>query len=239
MYSSIDLGRILQVFVIQGIIALFFLYLIFRILQRSRKRINLLFALAYMFVLIGLINNMVYAFIRNEPVLIIMNFITNYTITFGLIFLTLFNLLILFSGKKIDTLKQVIIIISYGTVLFLQILFLPFGGLTANESTDWRALWSFPYYLYVILVITFGSVIPTLFLSVRIYMDMEEPDLKQRWIYFIVGALGIIMYMYGVFTVDLFNDALIRFIWAAISLTIVLWVYLMYYGVGRQLSKPS
>ncbi len=232
-----NLGQFIQVFIIQGIIALFFVYLIFRILNRGQKRINLLFALSYVFVLIGLVNNMIYSFIRNEPILIIMNFVTNFSITFGLIFLTLFNLILFYSETRIDTRKQVVIIVLYGAILFLKVLFLPFGGLSANETTNWRILWSFPYYLYVTLVITIGSVIPTFYLSFRIYFEMKEPELKKKWIFFIIGALGIIIYMYGVFTVDLFNDMLIRFIWTLISLTIVLWVYLMYYGVGRQLTS--
>ncbi|TFF96554.1 MAG: hypothetical protein EU547_06305 [Promethearchaeota archaeon] len=237
IYNQFDIGRILQVFFIQGLIALFFLYILYQILKRGRKRINILFAFAYLFVLIGLINNMVYAFIRNEPLLIVLNFITNFTVTFGLIFLTLFNMLIFFSEKKIDTKWQITIIIIYGAILFLQILFLPFGGIIANESTNWKALWSFPYYLYVITVISVGSIAPTIIISIQIYLEMHEPELKQRWVYFIIGALGVVFYMYGVFTVDLFNDTLIRFIWSLISLTIVLWIYLMYYGVGRQLSS--
>ncbi|TXT67707.1 MAG: conserved membrane protein of unknown function [Promethearchaeota archaeon] len=234
---QIDFGRILQVFVVQGIIAIFFIYLIFQILKRNRKKINVLFALSYVFVLIGLVNNMIYAFIRDSDVLVAMNFITNFSITFALIFLMIFNLILLYSEKKITTPKQTIIILLYGGILFLQILFLPYNGIIVNEETNWRSLWSLPYYLYIILVISVGAVIPTIYLSVRIYFDMEDEALQKRWLYFIIGAIGLFIYMYGIFTTDLFVNQLFRLIWTLISLSIVIWVYLMYYGVGRELES--
>jgi hypothetical protein len=235
MYQ-LDIGRIIQVFVVQGIIALFFVYLIFRILSRKRKRINFLFALAYLFVLIGLVNNMIYSFIRDSFILIIMNFITNFSVTFALIFIMLFTLLLLKSETKVNTSKQLIIIGVYGVILFLQILFLPFDGMIINEETNWKALWTFPYYLYVIIIASVGAVIPTLYFSLRIYLEMKDTDLRQRWQYFIIGAIGLFFYMYGVFTVDLFNNDLLRLIWSLISLSIVVWIYFMYYGVGRALN---
>jgi uncharacterized membrane protein len=86
-------------------------------------------------------------------------------------------------------------------------------------------------------VASIGAVIPTIYYSIRIYYEMEDPNLRKRWLYFIIGVIGLFIYMYGVFTTDLFNNQMLRFIWSLISLTIIIWIYLMYYGVGRKLSS--
>ncbi len=232
-----DISRIIQVYVVQGFIAVFFLYLAYNIFKRDRKRLNLLFGLSFIFVTIGLINNMIYALIQFELALLVFNFITNFSVGFGLIFLTIFNLILLRSEKVITVKVQNLIILVYGILLFSMIIFLPLGGMTINETTNYRAVWSLPYYLYVIIVISIGGVIPTLITSVIIYIQFTDVDLKKRWKYFIIGTSGLYIYMYGAFTTNLLNIELLRLIWSVVSLSIVIFIYLMYYGVGRQLER--
>ncbi|MFX1393222.1 MAG: hypothetical protein ACFFAH_06550 [Promethearchaeota archaeon] len=234
---QMDLARFIQVYVVQVIIAAFFLFLAYKILKRGKKRLNLTFSGLYVFIALGLIVNCIYAPITDESVVLILNFITNFCVAFGLVFLTVFNLILLYSEKIITKKKEAIIISIHGALLMISIVFLPFGGVTINESTDWRPVFSLTYFIYFMLVITVMAAIPTLFTSFKIYREFEDKQLKKKWLFFIIGTIGLYIYMYAAFTANFLNIPTFRLILSFFGLTVVLWVYLTYYGVGRQLEE--
>ena len=61
VFFQLDTTRIIQVYVVQGIIAVFFLYLAYKILKRDTKRLNLIFRLGFISAGIGLLINFIYA----------------------------------------------------------------------------------------------------------------------------------------------------------------------------------
>ena len=164
---QMDLARIIQVYVVQVIIAAFFIFLAYKILKRGKKRLNVTFSCLYIFVALGLIVNCIYAPMTDESVVLILNFVTNVFVVFGIIFLTIFNLILLYSEKVITKKKEIIIISIHGALLLLSIVFLPFGGITINESTNWKPVFNLPFFIYLMVIITVMGVIPALFTSYK------------------------------------------------------------------------
>ena len=115
-----DVVRILQVYLIQGLVFLFFVYLSILILKRDKKRLNRIFSGFYILISLGLLFNFIYAPLRSDDlvsVIEILNFVTNYCLLLGPIFLVVFQLILLKSEKVITEKKQLIIILSYSVVL--------------------------------------------------------------------------------------------------------------------------
>jgi hypothetical protein len=236
MAIELDLARILQLFVIQLIIALFFVYLAFRILKKNKSRLNISFSLFYILTAIGAFINIIYSVIDNEIAVTTLNFITNFCVSFSLIFLYTTNQIILKSEVVFTKKDQLKITVLYGILLFLTVLFYPFGqGVIINESTNWKPLWKLPFFLYVVAIDTIIATIPILLTSIKIFREFKDEDLKKRWIFFLIGLGGLFAYMYGVFLNNFLNQSLFRTIFTIYSLTVVLWVYLIYYGIGRQI----
>ena len=55
-FQQLSLGRIITVYVAQGVILVIFLYIAIRILQRDRKRLNVIFSGLYLFPVVGVIH---------------------------------------------------------------------------------------------------------------------------------------------------------------------------------------
>ncbi|TFF90021.1 MAG: hypothetical protein EU548_05160, partial [Promethearchaeota archaeon] len=168
MSTNLDLTMILQIFVVLPITGLFFLYLIIKILRKNHSRLNISLSLLYILTGLGILLNLIYSLIRNDIIVVVLNFITNFSTCFGLIFLFSTNQIMLKSEIIFTKTKQALIVTFYGILLFLMIIFYPFGGgVTINESTDWKPVWNFPIFIYLTLVITICAVIPIIITSIR------------------------------------------------------------------------
>ena len=236
MAIELDLARVLQLFVIQLFIGLFFLYLIFKILKKNKSRLNITFSLFYLFPAIGLFLNIIYSLIDSEIIVLLLNFLTNFSISFGVIFLYNTNKIILESGVVYSKHEQLKIVILYAILLFLMIIFYPFGqGVIINEGTNWKPVWKLPFFIYLIAILTIFALIPVLRTSIKIYGAFKDEDIKKRWRFFLIGVIGLFVYMYVGFLNNLINDDLFRIIFSIFGLTFIIWVYLIYYGIGRQI----
>ncbi len=125
------LVRFFQIYIIQGLLFVLCVVLGYRTLKRNRNRLNLVFAGFYICIAIGLFLNFVYAPLQMpglQVVVLFLNFLTNYFLTLGAIFFVIFELILIKSEKSITTKVQVLILVIYGLVLFIMILFLSFGG---------------------------------------------------------------------------------------------------------------
>jgi len=231
--------RFFTIYVAQGFMCLFFLFLAFKILRRDRKRLNVIFSGFYISSAIGLIINFIYAPLTDESVVLMLNFLTNFFIFYSPIFIVVFELILLKSEKVISTSKQLIILIIYGIAMFCMILFLftPDFGVTLNAGTDWSPVWSVPFFLYVVVIETIG-ILPALYLSFQIYKKFEDEILKKKWKFFIFGFCALAIFMYGIFISNTLNIPTFRTIIGVVGLMLaLLGASLMYYGVGRQIEK--
>jgi len=86
--------RALTVYVAQGLICVFFIFLAYKILKRDRKRLNIIFSGFYLSAAVGLFVNFIYAPLDPldfESVILFLNYITNFGIFYSPIFLVVFN----------------------------------------------------------------------------------------------------------------------------------------------------
>lgn len=229
--------RIITIYVAQGFMCLFFLFLAFKILKRDRKRLNVIFSGFYISPAIGFIINFIYAPLTDVSVVLMLNFLTNFFIFNSSIFIVVFNLILLKSEKAITTRKQLIILIVYSIAMFSMIgfLFIPGFGVTFNEN--WSPIWSFPFFIYLLVIETIGTI-SGLYLSFQIYKKFEDEILKKKWKFFIFGLSFIYIFMYGIFISNTLNIDIFRTIIGVVGLILALvGAYLMYYGVGRQIEK--
>ncbi len=236
VFFQLDTTRIIQVYVLQGIIAAFFLYLAYKILKRDTKRLNLMFSLGFISSAIGILINFIYAPLTNEAVVVVLYYISIFVMFLFGAFFVVFVLMLLKSEKVITTKKQAIFIIIY-FVAELCSVFIP-DGITINASTEWKPVWSVVFFVYFIAVIVILGLIPTLYYSIQINKRFEDELIKKKWKYFIYGIIGIYAFAIGTLFSNTLNVQAFRTIWSLIALILVIASpLLMYYGVGRQIEK--
>ena len=228
-----DLARFLQIYVIQGGFTVFFLYMAISVLRRGKKRPNLYLSGFYLLTAIGGLINIIYANIFVESIVYILHFITYYVLCYSLIFLLIFTLMILKPIARINTKLQITLLILVGIVL-LGLLIIP-GGIQINQSTNWKPNWSWGFFMYSVIVCSSILIIPTSYYSIRIYSKFENQHLKKKWKYFLIGMIAYFFLYYGTSFSNTLNNDNFRLVWSLISLPTLIALYLIYYGVGRQL----
>ncbi|MBA7566290.1 hypothetical protein ES708_07981 [subsurface metagenome] len=234
---QMSMTRFITIYVAQGFMCLFFLFLAFKILKRDRKRLNVIFSGFYISPVIGFIINFIYAPLTDVSVVLMLNFLTNFFIFYSSIFIVVFNLILLKSEKVITTRKQLTILIVYGIAMFSMIGFLFFPGFGVTFNENWSPIWSFPFFLYVVVIETIG-LFPALYLSFQIYKKFEDEVIKKKWKFFIFGLCSILIFLYGIFISNTLNIDIFRTLIGVVGLILaLLGAYLMYYGVGRQIEK--
>jgi len=231
--QGIDLPRFIQIFIVQGFFGFFFLFVIYKILKREHKGINLILSLFYFSSAIGVIINIIYAFIFNELVVFILHFITYYLLCFSLIFLLIFVLILWKSEKVITVPAQIAIILIFGLALVGSI-FIP-GGIMINAYTNWKPIWSWLFFIYSTSICSLLAIFPTIFISLRIYLKFEHQELKKKWKYFLIGIFACFFLYYGTSLSNTLASPAFRFIWSIISLPTLINLYFIYYGVAKQL----
>jgi len=238
---EMSISRAITVYVAQGFICFFFIYLAYKILRRDRKRLNIIFSGFYLSAALGLFMNFIYAPldpVEFEKVILFMNYLTNFGIFYSIIFLVVFDLILLKSEKVITLKKQLVILITYGIAMFCMILFVYVEGLGVKIDTESSSPhWMFGFFLYLLII----ESIPTglfFYFSFQIYKKFEDEQLRKKWKFFIFGATALIIFMYGIFVSNFLNDSTFRLVMGAIGLILAITGgYLMYNGVGRQLEK--
>jgi len=241
LYQGMTIPRAITVYVAQGFICLFFIFLAYKILKRDRKRLNIIFSGFYLSAAVGLLTNFFYAPLdplEFEPVILFMNFITNFGIFYSIIFLVIFDLILLKSEKVVTPIKQLVILITFGIAMFCMIFFVYVEGWGVEIDPDsWSPHWMPAFFIYLLII----ESIPTglfFYLSFQIYKKFEDEQLRKKWKFFIFGAVALIIFMYGIFISNFLNDPTFRLIMGAIGLILAIaGGYLMYNGVGRQLEK--
>ncbi|HEY0087767.1 MAG TPA: hypothetical protein VGB37_02925 [Candidatus Lokiarchaeia archaeon] len=229
---QLTFGRIFQVYVIQGFLCVFFCFLAYKIIKRNKKRLNATLSAFYLSVALAMALNMIYASLQIEFIVKTLNLTTNYCLCIASVFLMMFNLIMYKSQKVITQKIEIAIILIFGCLLLLK--FLIPNNITINETTNWIPVWNLTYYIYVIIILTAANIITT-YLAFKIYYDIEDKQLKKKWLLFMIGIFGLYIVLYGAFTANILDILIFRTIWNYYSLTIVLWASLIYFGVIRQL----
>jgi len=228
-----DISRFIQVFVVQGSFGLFFLLMAFRVLRREAKGLNNILASFYILTGVGVIINIIYVNIFIESVVLILHFLTYFLLCTSLIFLLLF-ILILYKSENVINVKMKLLLIIIFSILLLILWFFP-GGMTINDTTNWKPEWSVPFLVYSYIVCTIVVIGPSIFYSLKMYQRIEDNELKKKWKYFILGIISYFLLYYGTSLSNTLADPNFRFIWSILSLPTLVALYFIYYGVAKQL----
>ena len=228
-----DIARFLQIYIIQGGFALFFLIMAFTVLKRGRKRTNLYLSAFYLSSFIGGFTNIIYANIFDKTIVYILYFITYFSLCFSMTFLLIFVTLLLKPPEVIGKKIQILVLII-DAIFLLSLLMIP-SGIIIDENTFWKPNWNWNFLLISIIGWSSIVIFPTSYYSLKIYSKLGNKHLKKKWKYFLIGISAYFFLYYGTsFSNTLHND-IFRFIWSLISLPTLVALYLIYYGVGRQL----
>ncbi|MFX1238476.1 MAG: hypothetical protein ACFE8P_12250 [Promethearchaeota archaeon] len=132
--------------------------------------------------------------------------------------------------------KQIIVFTIYAIISFLLLL-IP-GGITIDETTDWRPLYSYLLFVVLLIYATAALIIPSFIFSIKIYKSFEDEIVIKKWKYYFIGYCGFAFSFYGWMVYNTITDPLVRVIWSIISGVILIPSgILMYLGIGRQLQK--
>ena len=230
--QTMDIARFIQIFMVQGLAGLFYLFIAYKILKRERKGLNLILSSFYICVAFAVIINVIYAFIFVEEIVYILHVTTYYLLCFPLIFLLVFVLILLKSEDVFTPKFQLILIIVFG-ILLVGLWLIP-NGVTINESTNWKPDWSLTYLLYSLIVCSL-SIFPTIFLSLKLYRKFEYKGLKKKLKYFLIGISGYFFLYFGTSISNTLNDPTFRIIWSLLSLPMLVSLYFVYFGVAKNL----
>ncbi|MBY9003816.1 MAG: hypothetical protein KGD73_07580 [Candidatus Lokiarchaeota archaeon] len=232
MAQGLDLSRFIQVFIVQGVAGLFYLFIGYKIIKRDRKGTNIILSTYYFLIAIGAILNIIYVNIFNETIALVLHFTTYYLFCLSLIFLLLF-VLILFKSEEIITFNKQVTIFTIFALLLIVLWFIP-GGIKLNE-VSWKPEWSWSFFIYSIVICSSIAIGPTIYISFKIYRSFQKDVLKKKWIFFLVGIFGYFYLYYGTSLSNSLADPTIRLIWSIISLPTLITIYFIYYGVAKQL----
>ncbi|MFX1390346.1 MAG: hypothetical protein ACFE9Z_09810 [Promethearchaeota archaeon] len=238
----------------QGILVIFFAVLAYQILKRRRQRINLIFSGFFLCIIVGFIFNMCYAAISPvyADVIIFLHFLSIFFVYFGLIFILIVNLIILESTVIFSIKRQNRFIVLFGVILFFGMLILilipdPLDIIGVDITASGRPGWKPLFFAYMISVISGFAIIPIIYTSFKIYFRFETKALKRKWLFYLVGSLGLILCnLYPVHILNLLTHILpeenlylisLRSILSILSISVIVWALFMYYGIGAKLKK--
>lgn len=236
LVQQMDLTRFLQVYIAQGLIGVFFLFFAYKILKHSKRRLNLTLSGCYFTISIGIFINFIYAPLTNESIVLILYYATIFFLLINIVFLLMFVIILQKSEKVITLKKQLIITIIYAVLLLCMVL-IP-EGVTINESTEWKPVYSLVFFLYIIILLFAVGFTPTLIISIQIYKQFQDELIKKRWRFFIIGTCLLYFFAFGTYLSNTLNVQTFRTIWSIISIFLVITSpYLIYYGVVKKLKK--
>ena len=238
-FFQIVTARFIIIYVVFNIFVIYYSILAYQIIKRKRQRLNLIFSGFFICTIISLILNMIYGAITDETTILILNFWANFFISFGPIFILIVNLIILESTIIFSIKRQNKYIIIYGIILLVgMLIFYILDGVRISES---GIIWTPLFFIFIVFVITGFAVIPIIITSIKIYNSFTTEALKKKWFCYLIGAIGSFSIAYVVFVNNLMNyyreNPTFDLIFSLYGITVIIWVSLMYYGIGYRLKK--
>lgn len=234
---------------------IYFSLLTYRILKRRRQRLNLIFSGFFISTILAFILNMIYAVIppapppSNEMFILILYFLANFFVIFGPIFILIVHMIIIESTIIYSVKRQNRYIALYGIVLFFAMLTLvllgirfddpnnPIFGIDLTPKKGTVPQWGLIFFICMISIMSAFSIIPIIRTSLKIYTSFETKALKKKWLYYFIGSLGLILMFYFMLIDNLYLGDVFRTITLILGVSVIIWVSLMYYGIGSKLKK--
>ena len=224
-----------MVFVGQGGIVIIFALLTIVILKRNRKTLSLLISAFLLSIVIANIINIIYSIISDQTLKIILHIFTNFFNFWGVGFLYITNRILL-DSQAIYTLNKRIRYIVYYGIFYLVGMFLVHyftSGITFESSG--YPIWNIYFYVFMIVAVYGISIVPTIITNIKILAKFSKGELRKKYIRLIIGIFGVSPLPILVFTANFLNISEFRTIVSTLFLSILIWAYMFYSGLGRQL----
>ncbi len=236
-FYQLSIPRFFTVYIAQGAMFFYFIFLIYKILKRDTKRLNVIFTGFYLGNVIGFFVNFIYAPMTDADLVLIMHGITTFFAFYSPIFILVFELMLLKPEKVINTKKQLAILGAYAIVLsFMWIFLFTEGWGVEIGPPNWTPHWMFPFFLFFVSIVTICVVVPSFYISYKIFKKFEDVQLKRKWKSFIIGLGAFYICGYSVFISNFLDEPIFRAVIGITDLILIIsGAYLMYIGVGRQL----
>jgi hypothetical protein len=84
------------------------------------------------------------------------------------------------------------------------------------------------------------TIIPIIYTNFKIYFKFETKALKRKWLFYLVGFIGLSIIFYLVIVYNLLDPdfyLLFRTMISISAMSNILWGYFMYYGIGTKLKE--
>ncbi|TFG18628.1 MAG: hypothetical protein EU533_07540 [Promethearchaeota archaeon] len=228
-FRELEPITIFQVYLVQGAIFSFFLLMALKVLKRGKTRIYRIFSGFYLSICIGFFINFIFVLFLIEPLVWFLYLVTMYFLNFGIVFLTVFTMML--RSGELSKKRQNIVIITFA-LLLIGMFFIP-GGLVINQKSDWHPIYSDSLIIFFLTVISI-SFIPALYNSIQIYKTIDDNRLKKRWRYFLLGIIFVGMYGYGtLITYKITLGVIIIPYGIATFILMLLSSYFLYYGMAK------
>lgn len=234
LFQDPEIFRISIVLVVQTFVLVLFFYLAFKILKRKIDITTITLSLFYIIIGSGLVLSGIFFFMSTSPIGLIIYYLGAYCILFGQLFLVAFIYNILKFSQSIKSIKQISIILLFGLISLLLILFFP-EGITISSETNYAPKYSWPFLITLYIFFTITVVLPSLIFFRRLYKLFEDRDLRKKLRFFLIGICGFFFSFYGLILYNTWQDSLFRLIWGFMSFIVLPSGYLIYYGIGRGL----
>ena len=205
------------------------------VLKRDTKHLNRVMASFYLFTALATVVNVIYAPLEDQTIVHVLHFITYALFCFSLIFFLIFAKILYSSEMAFNKGKQLTTMAIF--ILLILILALIPEGITIGVSTSWKPVWSLAFTLYA-MAINIPVMVITLNYGYKVLHKFQNPELKKRWNYFLMGMSGNYIVWIGTTLSNYLDNATFRFVWAVIAGVLMIVVsYLIYFGIGKQIQK--
>ncbi len=243
-----------QVFGIYGSMMVFFIIIGYKILKRRRSRLSLTCSMFYFLVAGAFLINIVYRVIGLHEVNIILNTMTFFLGCLGLLFLLLFNQILLKSEKVFTAKKQAAYIIGYLVLLSLYFVFMANGQVGFQyediSTTEIYTLaddpqlqedlgvpvWKWPFAIYGLIItqIVYGW---TMYTGIKLRKKMGNTQFAKKYTYNLIGEMLFDVVPVGTILVNTINSELGRTILPLVSLMVIPAAILVYKGLKSEKKK--
>lgn len=236
---TLDISRIILVYVIQGLIVFFFSVLATQLLKRNRSLQTNLLVGFLISVIIGNITNMVYAVLENASLIIFLHLCVNFFNFFGLGFLYILNRILLDSEVVYGRIRQIRYMLIYGSTYLLGMFLIAFNDFGFEKGVTLSSLsypvWNILFYIFMLAIVFGFGIIPILITCIKILRRMEAKNLRHRFLQYFFGVLGMASVVLLIFTINFWNNNDLRSLVSFYGISTTLWVWLIQRGLGRKL----
>jgi hypothetical protein len=230
-----DLPRAIMIFIGQGGIIIIFAFLTYKILNRNRKILSILISAFLISIIIGSALNIIYSLIPGNSIKVTLHIFTNFFNFWGIGFLYMTNKILLESQTIYTPNRRLKYLLPFSLIYLVGMFLVAFLTNGVIFDSDGYPHWNLYFYIFMILVVYGFFIFPTVITAIKILTKFSKGELRRKYIRLFIGIIGFSPLPILIFTVNFLNLPEFRTIVSLLFLTILIWAYMFYSGLGRQL----